>query len=136
MPPCCLLQVRKTQLESMHDGLAPSRSGSIPHKSETVMDASRDGLMPSEVVHLATLDPAEQVPRVARSVTPPPPMMERGDDTASAACTSIRYRVCYDPPPMNTPVREGETIEGSRTMRNRPYPVLKCARAQQHTGDR
>ena len=27
---------------------------------------------------------------------------------------------------MNTPVREGETIEGSRTMRNRPYPVLKC----------
>jgi len=45
--------------------------------------------------------------------TPPPPapptspgeMMERGDDTArstlwgpSAACTSILYRVCYDPP--------------------------------------
>ena len=26
---------------------------------------------------------------------------------------------------MNTPVREGETIEGSRTMRNRHYPVLK-----------
>ena len=26
---------------------------------------------------------------------------------------------------MTTPVREGETIEGSRTMRNRPYPVLK-----------
>jgi len=25
---------------------------------------------------------------------------------------------------MKTPVREGETIEGSRTMRNRPYPVL------------
>ena len=23
-------------------------------------------------------------------------------------------------------MREGETIEGSRTMRNRPYPVLKC----------
>ena len=23
--------------------------------------------------------------------------------------------------------REGETIEGSRTMRNRPYPVLKCS---------
>ena len=33
-------------------------------------------------------------------------------------------------PPMNTPVREGETIEGSRTMRNRPYPVLKCSRAR------
>jgi len=30
---------------------------------------------------------------------------------------------------MNTPVREGETIEGSRTMRNRPYPVLKCREA-------
>ena len=29
---------------------------------------------------------------------------------------------------MNTPVREGETIEGSRTTRNRPYPVLKCSR--------
>ena len=26
---------------------------------------------------------------------------------------------------MSTPAREGETIEGSRTMRNRPYPVLK-----------
>ena len=26
---------------------------------------------------------------------------------------------------MNIPVREGETIEGSRTTRNRPYPVLK-----------
>ena len=34
---------------------------------------------------------------------------------------------------MNTPVREGETIEGSRTMRNRPYPVLKCSR---HPGAR
>ena len=40
-------------------------------------------------------------------------------------------RVCYDPPPMNTPVREGETIEGSRTMRNRPYPVLKCSSTHQ-----
>ena len=39
--------------------------------------------------------------------------MQRGDDTASAACTSI---FCYDPPPMNTPVREGETIEGSRLV--------------------
>jgi len=29
---------------------------------------------------------------------------------------------------MNTPVREGETLEGSRTMRNRPYPVLKCSK--------
>ena len=29
---------------------------------------------------------------------------------------------------MSTPAREGETIEGSRTTRNRPYPVLKCSR--------
>ena len=28
---------------------------------------------------------------------------------------------------MNTPVREGETIEGSRTTRNRPYPAFKCS---------
>ena len=34
---------------------------------------------------------------------------------------------------MNTPVREGETIEGSRTMRNRPYPVLKCSRDDDDT---
>ena len=62
--------------------------------------ASYGGLMPSEVVHLATPDPAEQAPLVARSVTPPSPTAgrERGDDTASAACTSILYRVCYDPP--------------------------------------
>ena len=37
---------------------------------------------------------------------------ERGDDTASAACTLILYRVCYDPPPMNTPVREGDDDRG------------------------
>ena len=54
--------------------------------------------------------------------------MERGDDTASASVhLDVLYRVCYDPPPMNTPVREGETIDGSRTMRNRPYQVLKCS---------
>ena len=56
-------------------------------------------------------------------------MMERGDDTASAACTSILYRVCYAPPPSpnehTSEPREGETIEGSHIMRNRPYPVLK-----------
>ena len=34
--------------------------------------------------------------RVAQKA--PSEMMERGDDTASAACTSILYRVCYDPP--------------------------------------
>ena len=74
--------------------------------------------------------PAEQVPLVGCSSIGHTAIAvgERGDDTALAACTSILYRVCYDPPPMNTPVREGETIEGSRTMRNRPYQVLKCSR--------
>ena len=52
---------------------------------------------------------------------------ERGDDTACAACTSILYHVVMPPSPMNTPVREGETIEGSRTTRNRPYPVTTSA---------
>ena len=33
---------------------------------------------------------------------------------------------------MCIPVREGETIEGSRTTRNRPYPVLKCSRMTSH----
>ena len=58
-------------------------------------------------------------------------MMERGVDTASAGVHldpgtwySLEYRVLVMTPPlppMSTPVREGETIEGSRTMRNRPY---------------
>ena len=29
-------------------------------------------------------------------------------------------------------MREGETIEGSRAMRNRPYPVLKCSHRRAH----
>ena len=29
--------------------------------------------------------------------------VERGDDTASAACTSILYRVCYEAPPPPLP---------------------------------
>jgi len=37
---------------------------------------------------------------------------------------------------MNTPVREGETIEGSRTTRNRPYPVLKCSSTDTKVFDR
>ena len=32
--------------------------------------------------------------------------------------------------PKGCPVREGEPIEGSRTMRNRPYPVLKCSKSE------
>ena len=37
----------------------------------------------------------------------------------------LRFPISY----MNTAARprEGETIEGSRTMRNRPYPELKCS---------
>ena len=63
------------------------------------MGCCRGGLRPSEVVRQTIPDPAEQAPLVARSVTPPSPSgRERGDDTASAACTSILYRVCYDPP--------------------------------------
>jgi len=59
--------------------------------------------------------------------------MERGEDTTSAACTSIPYLfVIYVTPPMNTlhshSAREGETIEGSRTIRNRSYP--HCSSAQ------
>ena len=61
---------------------------------------------------------------------------------APRSCTVFAMLCPMTPPqPMNTPVREGETIEGSRTLRNRPYPVrerescllsshsvLKCSR--------
>jgi len=71
--------------------------GTISHKLDTIPD------------------PAEQVPLVARSVTPPSPSVgERGDDTALAACTSILYRVCYDPP-------HEHTSEGGRDDRGVPY---------------
>ena len=62
--------------------------------------SSRGGLRPSEVVRQTIPDPAEQAPLVARSVTPTAIAVGRGrgDDTASAACTSILHRVCYDPP--------------------------------------
>ena len=99
------------------------------------------GLRPS-VVRLTIPDPAEQVPLVARSVTPPSPptspseMMERGDDTArstlwgpSAACTSILDRVCYDHP-------YEHTSEGGRDDRGVPYHAacgidpIQCSSAQ------
>ena len=110
----------------------PSRSGSTPRKPETVMGNVVGGLRPS-VVRLTIPDPAEQVPLVARSVTPPSPSGrgrgERGDDTASAACTPRSCTVfVMTPPQMNTPVREGETIEGSRTTRNRD--PIQCSSAQ------
>ena len=97
---------------------------------DELFQAWRDGEirrkdLPEEVEAMA-----EQAPLVARSVTPPSPS-GRGGTTLlrQRAPRSFLYRVCYDPPPMNTPVRVGETIEGSRTMRNRPYPVLKCSSA-------
>jgi len=56
--------------------------------------------------------------------------MERGDDTASASVhLDVLYRVCYDPPPMNKPVREGETIEATRgpvPCGIDPIPVLSA----------
>ena len=45
--------------------------------------------MPSSIAVLSSLPSSH----AARNET-----MEGGDDTASAACTSILYRVCYDPP--------------------------------------
>ena len=60
-----------------------------------------------------------------------------GERIEACSCTSILYRVCYDPPHMNTPVREGERDDrgvpypvvcvSRATTRNRPYPVLKCS---------
>ena len=63
-------------------------------------DEKRSGdLRPSEVVHWSNSDPAEQAPLVCSSIGHTAIAVgERGDDTASAACTSILYRVCYDPP--------------------------------------
>ena len=52
-------------------------------------------------------------------------------DTASAACTSILYRVCYAPPPNE------HTSEGGRDDRGVPYQPcgidpIKCSSAQAH----
>ena len=59
-------------------------------------DEKRSGdLRPSEVVHRSNSDPAEQVPLSCSSIGHTAIADgERGDDTASAACTSILYRVC------------------------------------------
>ena len=59
--------------------------------------------------------------------------MERGDDTASAGCTSILYRVCYDPPPMNTPSSEGGRDERSRGPVPRGIDPIQCSSAQEYT---
>ena len=95
-------------------GLPIPRSGSTPHKSETVMGGSCGGLRPSEVVHLTIPDPAEQAPLVARSVTPPSPS-GRGGTTllrqrAPRSCTVF----------VMTPPNE-HTSEGGRDDRGVPY---------------
>jgi len=92
------------------------------------------GLRPS-VVRLTIPDPAEQVPLVARSVTPPSPptshseMMERGDDTAPAERAPRSCTVFVMTPPNE------HTSEGGRDDRGVPYhaestlssaQVLKC----------
>ena len=93
----------------------PSRSGSIPHKPETVTGwMLADGLRPSEVVHQTIPDPAEQAPLVARSVTPPSPS-GRGGTTllrqrAPRSCTVF----------VMTPPNE-HTSEGGRDDRGVPY---------------
>ena len=78
------------------------------------MDASYGGLMPSEVVHLATPDPAEQAPLVARSVTPPSPTGRGGttllQQRAPRSCTVF----------VMTPPNE-HTSEGGRDDRGVPY---------------
>ena len=87
------------------------------------MDASYDGLMPSEVVHLTTPDPAEQAPLVARSVTPPSPS-GRGGTTLlrqrePRSCTVF----------VMTPPNE-HTSEGGRDDRGVQYhaePTLSSA---------
>ena len=55
--------------------------------------------------------------------------MERGDDTASAACTSTSGTVFVMTPPNEHTSEGGRDDRGvPRTMRNRPlYPVLKCS---------
>ena len=42
-------------------------------------------------------------------------------------CVSSWFRI-KNTHSLTLTVREGETVEGSRTMRNRPYQVLKCSR--------
>ena len=51
-----------------------------------------------EAVRQTILDPAEQGSSCSSIGHTAIAVGERGDDTASAACTSILYRVCYDPP--------------------------------------
>ena len=74
-------------LKSRHCGLLVKACGPSGHSGHLLKLAKA----PSG--HLLKL-----APLVARSVTPPSPSGRGGTTTASAACTSILYRVCYDPP--------------------------------------
>ena len=65
---------------------------------------------------------------VSRGTVTSPSPSGRGGTTLLLQRAPQSCTVFVMTPPMNTPVRVGETIEGSRTMRNRPYPVLKCSK--------
>ena len=94
-----------------------SRSTHMDHATSIVIPHIHDGL---ETVP----DPAEQVPLVARSVTPPSPptspseMMERGDDQGTTLLQQRAPRSCTVF--VMTPPNE-HTSEGGRDDRGVPY---------------
>ena len=94
------------------------------------MGCCRGGLRPSEVVRQTIPDPADQAPLVARSVTPPSPSGRGGGDTASAACTSILYRVCK----LMTPPNLEHTSKGRARRSRGPVPrgidPIQCSSAR------
>ena len=110
----------------------PPRSGSTPRKPETVTGCWLSDLRPSEVVHETIPDPAEQVPLVARSVTPPSPS-GRGGTTLLRQRAPRSCTVFVMTPP-------NEHTSGGRARRSRgpvrvprgidpiQCTVLKCSR--------
>ena len=122
----------------------------IPEWFDSTQTRDGDGMLsygdlrPSEVVHLTIPAPVEQVPLVARSVTPPSPptspseMMERGDDTARStlwvgSLSSVHLdRSCTVF--VMTPPNE-HTSEGGRDDRGVPYhaeSALSSAQVLKH----
>ena len=85
-----------------------------PRKPETVTGCWLSDLRPSEVVHETILEPDEQAPLVARSVTPPSPSGRGGTilprQRAPRSCTVF----------VMTPPNE-HTSEGGRDDRGVPY---------------